>query len=58
MGKINIAEEMLMASRRRKANSWELRYRQRDGRPRSEFFLGGSPGARRSRRDRTAEVAP
>jgi integrase len=31
-----------VASLRRKGNGWELRYRQRDGRPRSEYFRGGT----------------
>ena len=46
-----------MASRRRKGNGWELRYRQRDGRPRSEFFRGGTAKrAPAEAADRKAEV--
>ncbi len=46
-----------MASLRRKGNGWELRYRQRDGHQRSEYFVGGS--AKRpppEATDRKAEV--
>ena len=46
-----------MASLRRKGNGWELRYRQRDGRPRSEYFRGGSAKrAPEEALDRKAEV--
>lgn len=46
-----------VASLRRKANGWELRYRQHGGRSRSEYFVGGTP--RRpppAAQDRRAEV--
>ena len=46
-----------MASLRRKGNGWELRYRQRDGRARSEFFRGGTAKrAPEEAADRKAEV--